>query len=141
MPPTDGEHYYFTPTNLTELKAVVADARQRGVTVCASGQRHSQPPLVADDNRSAPPPKPRSYLVDMSCYVDVGDSGIALGPGAHQITVNPGVREDAVDVFLTKHDLMFKTVTAGGFFSLGGMTAADGVQCLSPKLRSDRPVL
>jgi len=77
----------------------------------------------------------------MSCYVDVGDSGIALGPGAHQITVNPGVREDAVDAFLTKHDLMFKTVTAGGFFSLGGMTAADGVQCLSPKPRSDRPVL
>ncbi|HEX3476402.1 MAG TPA: D-arabinono-1,4-lactone oxidase [Kofleriaceae bacterium] len=125
VPPTDGEHYYFTPKHLTELMAVVADARQRGVTVRASGQRHSQPPLVADDNRSAPPPKPRSYLVDMSCYVDVGDNGIALGPGAHQITVNPGVREDAVDAFLTRHDLMFNTVTAGGFFSLGGMTAVD----------------
>jgi hypothetical protein len=125
VPPTDGENYYFTPTNLDELKAVVADARQNGVTVRVSGQRHSQPPLVADDNRSAPPPSPRSYLVDMSCYVDVGDNGIALGPGTSQITVNPGVREDAVDAFLTKHDLMFKTVTAGGFFSLGGMTAVD----------------
>jgi FAD/FMN-containing dehydrogenase len=39
--------------------------------------------------------------------------------------VNPGAREDDVDAFLTKHDLMFKTVTAGGFFSLGGMTSVD----------------
>ena len=29
----------------------------------------------------------------MSCYVDVGDNGIALGPGPQQVTVNPGVRE------------------------------------------------
>ena len=39
--------------------------------------------------------------------------------------MNPGAREDDVDAFLTKHDLMFKTVTAGGFFSLGGMTSVD----------------
>ena len=95
------------------------------MTVRASGQRHSQPPLVADDNRNDPPQKPKSYLVDMSCYVDVGENGIELGPGANQVTVNPGVREDDVDAFLTKHDLMFQTVTAGGFFSLGGMTSVD----------------
>ncbi len=123
--PTNGATYYFAPTNLTELKAVLAEAKQNGVTVRASGQRHSQPPLVADDNRNHPPQKPDSYLIDMSCYVDVGTSGIELGPGANQVTVNPGVREDAVDAFLTTHNLMFKTVTAGGFFSLGGMTAVD----------------
>ncbi|MEP7310613.1 MAG: D-arabinono-1,4-lactone oxidase [Acidobacteriota bacterium] len=123
--PTDGAKYYFTPTNLTELKAVLAEARQKGVTVQASGQRHSQPPLVADDNRHDPPRAPNAYLVDMSCYVDVGAHGIELGPGVNQVTVNPGVREDDVDAFLTKHNLMFKTVTAGGFFSLGGMTAVD----------------
>jgi hypothetical protein len=39
--------------------------------------------------------------------------------------VNPGVREDDVDAFLAEHNLMFRTVTAGGFFSLGGMTAVD----------------
>jgi FAD/FMN-containing dehydrogenase len=125
LPPTDGEQYYFTPRDLDELKAVLAQAEQKGLTVRVSGQRHSQPPLVADDNRSAPTQAPTTYLVDMSCYVDVGDSGIALGPGANQITVNPGVREDSVDAFLTTHDLMFETVTAGGFFSLGGMTAVD----------------
>jgi FAD binding domain/D-arabinono-1,4-lactone oxidase len=123
--PTDGANYYFTPTNLTELKAVLAEAKQNGVTVRASGQRHSQPPLVADDNRHDPPREPKSYLLDMSCYVDVGQTGIELGPGANQVTVNPGVREDDVDAFLTKHDLMFNTVTAGGFFSLGGMTSVD----------------
>jgi hypothetical protein len=123
--PTDGATYYFTPTNLTELKAVLTQARQNGVTVRVSGQRHSQPPLVADDNRNNPPPTAQSYLVDMSCYVDVGDNGIELGPGENQVTVNPGVREDAVDAFLTNHNLMFNTVTAGGFFSVGGMTAVD----------------
>jgi hypothetical protein len=122
---TDSEQYYFTPTHLPELKAVVAAAQQKGVSVRVSGQRHSQPPLVTNDNRAASPSKPTSYLVDMSCYVDVGDKGIALGPGPQQITVNPGVREDDVDAFLTQHNLMFKTVTAGGFFSLGGMTAVD----------------
>ncbi len=123
--PTNGAKYYFTPTGLTELKAVLAEAKQKGVTVRVSGQRHSQPPLVADDNRNNPPPEPNSYLVDMSCYIAVGDNGIALGPGANQITVNPGVREDDVDAFLTQHNLMFKTVTAGGFFSIGCMTAVD----------------
>jgi hypothetical protein len=125
LPPTDGQQYYFTPTNLAELQAVLTAAQQAGVTVRVSGQRHSQPPLVTDDNRNAQPATPDCYLVDMSCYIDVGTNGIALGPGANQITVNPGVREVEVDAFLTQNNLMFQTVTAGGFFSIGGMTAVD----------------
>ena len=125
LAPANGANDYFTPKNLSELKTVVAAAKQNGVTVRVSGQRHSQSALVADDNRDNPPQQPDGYLVDMSCYIDVGDKGIALGPGANQVTVNPGVREDDVDAFLTQHNLMFQTVTAGGFFSLGGMTAVD----------------
>ena len=124
-PPTDGDGYYFTPTTLDELKAVLTTAKALGATVRASGQRHSQPPLVVDDNRNNPPAKPDTLVVDMSCYIDIGESGIELGPGANQITVNPGVREDLVDAFLTRNNLMFRTVTAGGFFSIGGMTAVD----------------
>jgi hypothetical protein len=124
-PPTDGDGYYFTPTTLDELKAILTRAKALGATVRASGQRHSQPPLVADDNRNNPPAKPNTLVVDMSCYIDIGESGIELGPGANQITMNPGVREDFVDAFLTRNNLMFRTVTAGGFFSIGGMTAVD----------------
>lgn len=125
LPPTDGQNYYFTPTNLTDLQGVLTLAKQNKVTVRVSGQRHSQPPLVTDDNRNAPPPAPTTYLVDMSCYIDIAPNGIKLGPGPQQITVNPGVREDDVDAFLTQNNLMFQTVTAGGFFSIGGMTAVD----------------
>jgi FAD/FMN-containing dehydrogenase len=127
-PPTGGEGYYYRPTNLAELKAVLAAGAAKGVTVRASGQRHSQPALVANDNRGAVPPKPTTYLVDMSCYADLGPSNtdvMVLGPGPNQVTVNPGVREDDLDAFLTTHNLMFDAVTAGGFFSIGGMTAVD----------------
>jgi FAD/FMN-containing dehydrogenase len=127
-PPADGADYYFRPINLAELKSVLAEAATKGVTVRASGQRHSQPPLVANDNRGAVPPQPTAYLVDMSCYADLGPDSkdsIVLEPGQNQVTVNPGVREDALGAFLTKHNLMLETVTAGGFFSIGGMTAVD----------------
>jgi FAD/FMN-containing dehydrogenase len=83
---------------------------------------------VADDNRNAVPAKTIEFLVDMSCYCDLGpgqNQSIVLGPGTNQVTVNAGVREDALDAFLTKNSLMMKTVTAGGFFSIGGMTAVD----------------
>ncbi|MDR3701790.1 MAG: hypothetical protein P4L56_19230 [Candidatus Sulfopaludibacter sp.] len=125
-PPGNGANYYFRPKNLVELKSVLADAVAKGVTVRASGQRHSQPPLVADDNRGAVSPLPTTYLVDMSCYADLGPEGrdlMVLGPGPNQVTVNPGAREDDLDAFLTRNNLMLETVTAGGFFSIGGMTA------------------
>jgi hypothetical protein len=124
-PPSDS---VFSPNNRTELQEIVNRAAKAGVTLRVSGQRHSQPPLVTDDNRGAPPSPPKAYLVDMSCYADLGPGPtdrMILGPGNNQVTVNPGVREDDVDAFLTKHNLMLATVTAGGFFSIGGMTAVD----------------
>jgi FAD/FMN-containing dehydrogenase len=125
-PASDGGKYYFAPTNLTELKSVLTQvSKVRGAIIRVSGQRHSQPPLVAEDNRAAVPQTTKTYLVDMSCYADLGPARIALGPGKNQVTVNAGVREDELDAFLTEHNLMLKTVTAGGFFSLGGMTAVD----------------
>ena len=123
-PPTNGANYYFRPTNLAELKSVLTDAAAKRVTVRASGQRHSQPPLVTNDNRGAVPPTATTYLVDMSCYSDLGPDLMAL-TGPNQVTVNPGATEDELDAFLTKNNLMLETVTAGGFFSIGGMTAVD----------------
>ena len=127
-PPTDGDDYYFTPKNLQELKDVVANAVAAGVTLRASGQRHSQPALVANDNRGKVPSTPKEFLVDMSCYADLGpgkDQNMVVDFANKQITVNAGVREDDVDALLTANNLILKTVTAGGFFSLGGMTAVD----------------
>jgi FAD/FMN-containing dehydrogenase len=124
-PASDGGKYYFAPTNLTELKAVLTQvSKVRGAVIRVSGQRHSQPPLVAEDNRAAVPQTTKTYLVDMSCYADLGPDRIVVA-GKNQVTVNTGVREDELDAFLIKHNLMLKTVTAGGFFSLGGMTAVD----------------
>ena len=103
-PPTNGANYYFRPTDLVELKSVLADAVTKGVTVRASGQRHSQPPRVTNDNRGEVPPLPTTYLVDMSCYADLGLGSkdlMILGPGPNQVTVNPGTREDDLDAFLT----------------------------------------
>ena len=117
---------YFVPKSRAELQDVVRRAAKAGATVRVSGQRHAQPPLVADDNRSTPSPK--QWLVDLSCYKDLGQNGgqsIALAPSGDKVTVNTGVREDELDAFLTGNNLMLKTVTAGGCFSLGGMTAVD----------------
>ena len=87
-PPTNGANYYFRPTNLAELKSVLTDAAAKGVTVRASGQRHSQPPLVTNDNRGAVPTTATTYLVDMSCYSDLGPDLMAL-TGPNQVTCEP----------------------------------------------------
>ena len=121
----DGE-FYFLPTNRTELQQIVGQASAADATVRVTGQRHSQPPLVAADCRTQTSPK--SWLIDLSCYSDLGPNGdqrIVLDAAANKVTVNTGVREDELDVVLTANNLMLKTVTAGGFFSLGGMTAVD----------------
>lgn len=129
QPALDGVNYYFAPTNFADLKAAVATVAQvKGATLRVSGQRHSQPPLVANDNRGAVPKTTTDYLVDMACYQDLGpnkDQRIVPGPGPNQVTANVGVREDELDAFLTANNLMLQTVTAGGFFSVGGMTAVD----------------
>ncbi len=122
-----GSDAYFVPTTLSQLQAIVkAAVAASGVTLRTSGQRHSQPPLVAADNRTVTVPS--TWLVDLSCYADLGPNGdqrIVLDALQLEATVNTGVREDELDAFLTAHNLMLRTVTAGGFFSLGGMTAVD----------------
>ncbi|HKR38174.1 MAG TPA: FAD-binding protein [Paraburkholderia sp.] len=117
---------YFSPTSRAELQAIVRQAVQAGATMRVSGQRHAQPPLVTDDNRVAP--TPNQWLIDLCCYKDLGpggDQSIMLDQAEGKVTVNTGVREDELDAFLTANNMMLKTVTAGGFFSLGGMTAVD----------------
>jgi FAD/FMN-containing dehydrogenase len=119
----DGQ-YYFAPTGHDALRDIVHQAAAAGATLRVSGQRHSQPPLVTTDNRTAP--NPQQWLVDLSCYADLGPNGdqrIVLN--GDRVTVNTGVREDELDTFLTANNLMLRTVTAGGFFSLGGMTSVD----------------
>ncbi len=122
-----GNDAYFVPTTLSQLQTIVKQAAATsGVTLRTSGQRHSQPPLVAADNRTAA--VPTTWLVDLSCYADLGPGGnqrIVLDAAQQKVTVNTGVREDELDTFLTLNNLMLQTVTAGGFFSLGGMTAVD----------------
>ncbi len=123
----NGEQEYFFPTNRTELQTIVSNAIVAKVKLRTSGQRHSQPPLVINDNRSTSNPDP-IWLVDMSCYADLGVNGderIVLDATKNLVTVNTGVTESELDSFLTKNNKMLQTVTAGGFFSLGGMTAID----------------
>jgi FAD/FMN-containing dehydrogenase len=126
-PHGDGSDYYFSPTTRAELQKILAE-RPAGTKVRVSGQRHSQAPLVLEDNRGGPPEAATTWIVDLSCYADLGPDGrdvFVLDAPRGKLTVNAGVREDQVDAFLTEHDLMLQTVTAGGFFSIGGMTAID----------------
>lgn len=126
-PTPAGVDYYFSPTDREELRAILA-RRPEGVSVRVSGQRHSQGPLVIADDRAPRPEEARTWLIDLSCYGDLGKRGdrmIVLDRAGRRVTVNAGVREDLVDGFLRRHDLMLATVTAGGFFSMGGMTAID----------------
>ena len=119
---------YFYPANRKELQSIIQQATEASVTLRSSGQRHSQPPLVTADNRSEAEEAPTGWLIDMSCYADLGpnqDQRIIMDPSGLKVSVNTGVREDELDAFLTKNNKMLRTVTAGGFFSLGGMTAVD----------------
>ena len=111
---------YATPTTLAELQQVVMNAAAAGQTVRVSGQRHAQPPLVANSSNNL-------VLVDLSCYADLGPNGQSriVNNGNNTVTVNTGVREDELAGFLLNNKLMLQTVTAGGFFSIGGMTSVD----------------
>lgn len=126
-PSSDGQNYYFSPTTREELQTILAK-RPAGMKVRVSGQRHSQAPLVLADNRTAPPEAATTWVIDLSCYADLGSEGnevFDLDAANGKLTVNTGVREDHIDAFLTANDFMLQTVTAGGFFSVGGMTAID----------------
>jgi FAD/FMN-containing dehydrogenase len=127
-PLTDGEDYY-APADRAGLEDIVRRAAAAGVTVRVSGQRHSQPPLVVDDTRGGgAAPARKTWLVDLACYSDLGprnNQRILLDAAGNTVTVNAGVREDELDAFLTRNNKLLRTVTAGGFFSIGGMTAVD----------------
>ncbi|MFZ6875904.1 D-arabinono-1,4-lactone oxidase [Undibacterium sp. Di27W] len=119
-----GDNYYYTPRNRAELQTIISNAAAQNKQVRVSGQRHAQTPLVA----SSETPTSKFLIVDLSCYADLGSEGdqrLQLGSDGSSVTVNTGVREDELDAFLTQNKLMLQTVTAGGFFSLGGMTAVD----------------
>src|SRR5262249_39611322 len=102
LPPANGAPYYFTPRTRADLQAVITAAVAAGVTVRVSGQRHSQPPLVIDDRRTSGPATPDTYLVDLSCYADLGNGTqrMVLDAVNGKLTVNAGVREDEVDALL-----------------------------------------
>ena len=127
-PLTLGQNY-FQPANRASLEDIVRRAAAAGATLRVSGQRHAQPPLVVHDTRAGAEAPTRSiWLVDLACYADLGphhDQRIVLDTSGKTVTVNAGVREDELDTFLTRNNKLLRTVTAGGFFSIGGMTAVD----------------
>ncbi len=112
---------YFSPKNINQLQEILSVAKKNNNKIRVSGQRHSQAPLVVNGTSDS-----NILLVDMSCYADLGPSGDQrIELDGTTVIVNTGVREDELDEFLSKNQLMLKTVTAGGFFSLGGMTSVD----------------
>lgn len=126
---TAPQGYYSMPTNAQQLASVVSQAAEAHMTVRVSGQRHSQPPLVANSAATG------LVLIDMSCYADLGPGGDQrMVVQGNTVMVNTGVREDELDAFLGQNQLMLQTVTAGGFFSVGGMTTVDvhGATVLAP---------
>ncbi len=120
---------YFYPVNKSELQTILGKTSTLGIaSVRVSGQRHSQPPLVADDNRENNVDTPLTWIIDLSCYKDLGEHGdekMVFNDSGTTVTVNTGVREDELGEFLTANNKMFPTVSAGGFFSIGGMIAVD----------------
>lgn len=123
--PASDDGHICLPRTRAELIAVLDYANsQPNCVVRVSGQRHSQPPLVADPGA----PSLQQLQIDLSCYTDLGpaqDQRMIADTTAKTVRVNAGVREDELCAFLTENKLMLKTVTAGGFFSIGGITAVD----------------
>lgn len=113
-----------------------AAAAKGKIKVHVSGQRHSVTPIILNNGHysnndallSSQPNESVQWLIDLSCYHDLGKGGnsdILIDTDKQTVTVNTGVREDELDAYVTANNLMLKTVTAGGFFSIGGMSAVD----------------
>ncbi|MCF6764681.1 FAD-binding protein [Thiotrichales bacterium 19S3-7] len=132
-PTAEDGQYYFLPTNESELKSIINQAMQSQSTIKlrVSGQRHSATPLIVNSNENNPQINTQhgsQWTVDLACYNDLGEQGnndIVIDKANLTVTVNAGVTEDQLDAYLTANNLMLKTVTAGGFFSVGGMAAVD----------------
>lgn len=124
-----GQKYIYFPKNWDELKDIILEAKSKGIKVRASGQRHSQPPLVIHDNRDgAKPVRTKVYIIDMSLYQDMAGGTERMEIVDQEqglVKVNAGTREDEFDTFLAENNLALQTVTAGGIFSIGGMTSND----------------
>lgn len=113
---------YFFPHTRADLAEIVQTAVGSGKKIRVSGQRHSQAQLVTSNQATD------TVLIDLACYADLGTSQtdtIQLNADLFSVTVNAGVREDELDVFLAQKNKMLPTVTAGGFFCIGGMTSID----------------
>ena len=121
--------YYKSPTKFSELKYILEQAFEQGKKIRVSGQRHSAAPLIISNNSGQDKVESGStWVIDLSCYSDLGKQGtsnIVLNKKTATVTVNAGVSETELDAFLTKHGYRLKTTTAGGFFSMGGITAVD----------------
>ncbi|MFZ9035973.1 MAG: FAD-binding protein [Francisellaceae bacterium] len=120
--------YYFTPDNLEQLQQIIKEAANKGKKIRVSGQRHSITPLVINNNSDISTTHGNTWVIDLACYSDLGadgNSNIVLDRDNDIVTVNSGVSETDLDAFLSAHNYRLNTVTAGGFFSLGGMTAVD----------------
>ena len=133
----DGK-YYYVPKNFSELQLIIKKARivnqgvepSNKINVRVSGQRHASAPLIVND---IGPPKintkhGKTWVVNLSCYCDLGEHqrhNVVLDTKNLTVTVNTGVTELALQKFLAAHGYTLKVFTAGGFFSIGGITAVD----------------
>ena len=113
-----------------DLQIILTNAKQQGLKVRASGQRHSQPPQIVESNVMQPFWKKRvvdTIVVDMSLYqdiapIDIGASNVRMKVVSRDlekreaiVVVNAGTREDELEYFLGKENLALQTVTAGKY--------------------------
>ncbi len=129
-PLLNDQPYYFMPTTRDELKKIIQDAASaKGkIKIHVTGQRHSATPIIINAMQSLNNTESVQWLIDLSCYHDLGPDGnqrMIISPEDRTVTVNAGVREDELDAYVTANNFMLKTVTAGGFFSIGGISAVD----------------
>ena len=142
-----GQRFIKYPRTQDDLQKLLEEANQKGIKVRASGQRHSQPPQIVPDNRNKCSScccfpsflrcnnNYERYVIDMSFYEDIiADNGevvrmkvLSRDEATREaiVAVNAGTREDEFAYFVTQNNLALKTVTAGGIFSMGGMTSND----------------